>query len=267
MPPDPDRLYADAVRKGWYLATQLRDDARRNRTQYNLDDSLQRHGWQLMQSDERPPDSNDMARRNFYNALRLSTSAPDNVRFMWQHIEMTDPRPSDGAMYQATYALYTFIVNPQAIIALNSIGPESAASESASRIRDDGIIPLKHWSDVVFLQWKQFCERRRHPINGLRYIIQDNISNADTSDIVLEAARRAQKPIRGWGQQTARFRQGSEGFCAILASPNGIGPAYFLAQHQTELGRLQIDVVTAFYTWPYAGLPGNLNLCFYVNPY
>lgn len=45
------------------------------------------------------------------------------------------------------------------------------------------------------------------------------------------------------------FRCGSEQYCAILASPNAVGPARFLTQHQHEMGGLTITAITESFSF------------------
>lgn len=240
------------------------------------------------------PRSEETHKIAMYRGLGISTLREDNTRVKWMHKVVSEPWGPLGPHFEATRGHYSCIYNLKAIIALdsespdymgvdnnthgrdvvwaitalNSMGPD--ASSDGSNMTGEGIIPLEHWSDIVFLQWKQYCEDPPdRGLQSLRYIFQENISNGETRNIVFQAAHRHGTLIRGWNRETASFPFESDGFRAVLATRNGVAPAHSLAQHQRELGRLMIEAVTCFFSYPNPHRPGvkNLSLCFHVNPF
>lgn len=203
-----------------------------------------------------------------YHDLRLSTVPRDNMLITLTHSKEAE---FDDKTYPATQGKYQCVYNPKAIIASVSESPDHKGYDED--ITGDDVIPLKHWSDVVFLRWQLFCRGNAWRMRNLKYIIQTDIDNRKTEDIVFTAINKSGLPLQEWpwrdwrqypNQGTATFHFGSDQFRAILASPNGAGAAHFLFQHKEALGNLVITAVSCFYLQGHAYNPWTLNMVFYI---
>lgn len=200
-----------------------------------------------------------------YQDLRLSLDPGLNTFVKWEH---TDPgwapasRNRPMRQYQPTGGHYQCVFNPAAIIAVASESPKTMGYDND--ILGQDVVPLCHWSDVVFLQWLRYCQERRAHSGSLRVITQNDIDNHTTKAIVRHLQRHGM-PDRAWGDGIATFELGSDGYHALLASPNGVGPAHLLLDHQATLGRMVITAVSCFHHEGTDKRP--VNLCFHVAPW
>ena len=91
-------------------------------------------------------------------------------------------------------------------------------------------------------------------VGKLRYVIQNDVSNPTTLGTVKAALDGKTAPE--WPGKT--FSMGTSQGKAILGSPNGIGTAYMLFNHKTQLGRKTVDSITVY------TIDGDLYMVFHI---
>ena len=108
------------------------------------------------------------------------------------------------------------------------------------------IVPLRQWSDVVFLEWQQLCvaPSSKGDIKGLRYIFRLLISNPDSQALMSKALENVGAKISQWPGQD--FGRSTKAFKALLGSPNGSGVAWLLINHKEQLGKKTVWKITVF---------------------
>ena len=270
MSADNGMSYDLAVQKGFRLAWSFSANTPPSRWQ-NFKD-LDNFGW-AMEYHQQPGDENgaplpqDESKVNMYHDLRLSDHSAYNFKCTMRHM-------FDNGGFSPTRGFYSCVYNPNAILAHASESPDYKGAQHL-HLHGLPIVPLKHWSDVVFLKWAECCAHWRTPLTGLRAIIQCDVNNKTTERIVYTALERTGMELKQWPKREwqTRPRQGAATFpldspeCqAILATPNGVGPVHLLTQHQWQLGKMMISGVTAFARLSFGANPAPLNLVFHVVP-
>jgi hypothetical protein len=112
----------------------------------------------------------------------------------------------------------------------------------------DDYVPLRQWSDVVFLLWQHVAGSNAR---SLQHHIQCPISNDDTRTIMRKAIGEDDSfsdwddlsPLQEGGRT---FRPNSQEYYALLGSPNGFGIAWLLVQHKAQLGVKTVSEITVF---------------------
>jgi hypothetical protein len=180
--------------------------------------------------------------------LSLSTERTANLRHKYVHRRATK---HEGHTYPPTQADYTNIFNVDggAVIADLNVGPDTASQEGFS----GEVVPLKHYSDVVFLAWQHEAGDKA---NGLRYILRHDISNEQTKDVAEQILRQRGVKLQPWPGVKISFPD--KDALALLGTPNGRGPAWLLIQHKKQLGMKRFSHVTMFTTGRH------LSLCFWI---
>ncbi|KAK3702099.1 hypothetical protein LTR37_015074 [Vermiconidia calcicola] len=226
------------------------------------------YGWSLHNDemvDVGPEEDESFSQ--MYNDLQLSLEPKDDVKYEWVHDQESSP-PGPQRRYPPTGGSYENILNPSAILAMVNFGPEySGKNLEPPEVPVTGadLIPLRQWSDVVFLQWQEFCENDLERISMLSTIVRVGIINEATVRIAKEALRRNGKEIEDWDNGELFFINQDEAK-ALLATPNGQGVVWFLAQHQDQLGRQHVWGVRVFGSDPNHYEERSLNLCFHIEP-
>lgn len=232
---------------------------------------LMQHGWEIDFEDPLfgVPRSHEIDKLAMYRDNNIPTSRSDNLRTKIVHSRVSYP---DGRhkKYRPTQAFYECTLNPRAIVAISGESPAYRARRD--QIPRDDIVRLQHWSDVVFLLWQNYCQRRGLPMSGLTHIIQQDVDNPRTRRIIPEVLSSADfDDLRPWRNDAKdpgaiTFPLGCEAFDAILGSPNGVGPAFFLAQHKEALGEKVIAAVSVVCHPDSEGSLGLASFCFHVQP-
>lgn len=262
--------FDQTANKGVRLANKFDEDVPPSK--YGNYGDLHSHGWVCTYNRSYQPNPQDAPFMTMYNDLGLICQHKNNRLITWE--QQRKVRVCER-VYHPTYGVYRCILNPRAIIVLTVESPDFKGYVVG--IADDEVIPLKHWSDVIFLQWRRYCEERRVPVPGLRKFIQTNISDSTTVDILDEAEALSRWPIPVWpnpnwkdyaNQGTITFPFGDLHYNTILGTPSAVGPAYFLLQHRRDLGRLCFESVICFrkVVDPNHLKRTTLNLCFNVEP-
>ncbi|KAI9681676.1 MAG: hypothetical protein M1822_007028 [Bathelium mastoideum] len=104
---------------------------------------------------------------------------------------------------------------------------------------------LQSWSDCAYLMWRYECEERKISVSNIKYFFQEKVTNDTTTkllDNILAKNKKTKYSLGKWPGITIEPESDGD-FKALLGSPNGYGPAYFLTQHQASLGRKKIKAV------------------------
>ena len=116
------------------------------------------------------------------------------------------------------------------------------------------VIPLRQYSDVVFLAWQKAAGDK---IKGLKYIFRHHITNANTLAVILEVLEKRGEQAKPWpGLQISMTERDA---WALLGTPNGVGAAWLLIQHKEQLGMKSISAVTI-----YKCVGAHYCLCFWI---
>lgn len=131
------------------------------------------------------------------------------------------------------------------------------AQEENARFSGGPIVPLKHWSDVVFLEWQNLPPPETP--SPIKYVVKHQIQDLATKDMLFEACRRHGPPYVTGGTTVipsyetrwtvsadGRDESGANAFWAILGTPHGIGVAQLLAQHKKWFGVQKVDSIDIF---------------------
>ncbi|KAK3689917.1 hypothetical protein B0T22DRAFT_514714 [Podospora appendiculata] len=111
------------------------------------------------------------------------------------------------------------------------------------------IVPLRSWSDVVFLTWQQRCSSRGVAVSSLRKIFRVTVSGTDSLNIITQAvAYEGGSMDASWGNKV-RMPAGHPSFYAVLGTVNG------------NFGHLTITAVSYFFH------DDSKNLYFEIAPY
>lgn len=96
----------------------------------------------------------------------------------------------DSGDFPSTNAFFQNHASPAqgAIIAFNNKNPEMMNHDSLDRTLDaDQVVPLKQWSDVFFLGWKEACRASRGGVGNMRrleHVFRDNVINQGTIEVL-----------------------------------------------------------------------------------
>ena len=155
----------------------------------------------------------------------------------------------DGKVYPPTMAVYKnfFCLGPTygAILAPYNYGPDARGSGRRPPVTGSEVIPLKQWSDLVFLAWQNFQQKQAEPearMQNLRYVFRMQIANVDTESIVSRVMGGVAASV--WPGKT--FKMTTDEGKALLGTPHGSGIAWLLAQHKKQLGLKTVDEVTVY---------------------
>jgi hypothetical protein len=168
--------------------------------------------------------------------LGVSTDAFDNIEIGYWHQKESK---HDGHTYPATSGFYQNVFNAKdgVIIADSNFGPdyEKKFGNNAETV------PLKQYSDVVFLAWQKHAGDR---VRNLKYVFRHKIVNSATQGVLTAVLENRKEKLKVWpGTKISMIESDAR---AILGTSNGHGVAYMLAQHKEQLGVKVVDSVTIF---------------------
>jgi hypothetical protein len=214
--------------------------------------NLAQHGWSVRR---RPVDYNfsgvgywTTSMQQLFDAYTLSRDPADNVEVVWAHDQNT---VVDGRIYQPSMGSYTNLFNSKVIIATHNYSPDHNGTKQTPPVAGADVTPLKHWSDVVFLEWQHFCNFNPTRSRSMIGIVQDDISNHETETTVavaLQAKTETGAQINKLGSfdDGIWFDISEPGAVAMLGTPLGQGIVYFLAQHTAKLGHKAIARIKVY---------------------
>lgn len=225
----PVRSIDDAIEKGGDLYFAF--GAKRNRNAplgYRHSGQLGAFGWQLDWVDRKGgrPKTSDLSLMRMYRHESFQTVEERNVRMRWTHSnESNPPLVYPPGSFQATGGFYICVFNPSLIIVQNAESPDTMGFNDD--IVGADVVPLKHWSDVVFLQWQEYCYpynqplARRQPQSNLRGSMQSEISNHLTCSIINDILGETGKELQEYPDFYPRQKYS---VCSLWSShPGGPG--------------------------------------------
>jgi hypothetical protein len=224
-------LYTSYLQKGALLYCKLHASASDvdQSTWLNFD-SLADYGWT---TNVETWASFSAGEKNALEAVGLSTEQSANQMYWCNH---DHDSIHEGVEYPHSDAQYANIFNVDggAIIANMNWGPTYMNEEIEP-------VPLRQYSDVVFLGWQQAAGDR---IKGLKYVFRHQVTNKDSIAVIKEVLERRAEQAKVWpGLQISMTERDA---WAILGSPNGHGVAWLLLQHKDQLGLKSVRAVTVY---------------------
>ncbi|KAI5365814.1 hypothetical protein Slin14017_G034540 [Septoria linicola] len=148
--------------------------------------------------------------------------------------------------YPATYASYDSMFNLRdgVLVAVANCGPEAQIQKPEfSHISKDEVVPLRRWSDVVWLHREKVMRdlRQTRSASPLEHIFRHNIVTSET-DALFRLITGRRTPAE-WPGVSYPIEEPQA--LAALSSPHGSGPAWLLIQHK-EGGSRMIDRINIF---------------------
>lgn len=184
--------------------------------------------------------------------LELGIPRTDVKRIEWKHSKSSAPIGPGGMIYRPTEAVYENIYCKGMIIADHNFGPDNMGGRESPPMAASEIVPLKQWSDVTFIQYQDYCKQHETTtssfeacLKALRGVMRANVVGAKTREIANEALSQSGRLLRGWDHR-ATWTIEEESAQALLATPNGLGVAWLLAQHKAQLGHKVVTEVSVF---------------------
>ena len=238
--------FDDAVTQGeWYLCllyAPLNTVFQSTHTDW---DDLEANGWTLIGNYAYTPYAPINAMVNIFKALDLPTAQSSYRRMSIYQDEEVEIHKR---VYQPTDSHYQnyFNVGPKeaAIVASENYSPAYCGAKRNPSITGKDLVPLKQWSDVVFLKYQHLMEEyaEEGAMKRLKYVFRIHITHDTTRaviDKVLGGDQLAVWPGKYFDMST---REGK----ALLGTPHGFGPSWLLVQHKEQLGRKVVVGVTVF---------------------
>lgn len=159
--------------------------------------------------------------------------------------EHNEERAIDGTTYSPTEASFENWCSPSdgVIVAHSNYGPAYQCSE---RLCSPTPLPhLRHWSDIVFLQYVEIATLSNTTIGNLSHVFRRLIRNPDTRSIIDRILKDESKQPEMWPGVT--FKLDTQPGKAILGTPNGSGVAILLYEHKRQLGHKTVYKVTIYH--------------------
>ncbi|KAF7192821.1 hypothetical protein HII31_05869 [Pseudocercospora fuligena] len=170
----------------------------------------------------------------------------------------------DNPKTDAYYKQY-FEPDSGVIFALQNYGPEQMGMTKIPPVPRFRLPALRHWSDVVFLEWMARTENDLTARTGLQKVVRCEISTPSTIKIIqqiLQDMKHDQnQPITYESRISVRRptgKQSNDAFYALLGTQNGFGVAYLLSQHKLSLGLKFIGSIDIWYAEGYFYLMFNI---------
>jgi hypothetical protein len=169
----------------------------------------------------------------------------------------------DGVFYPPTQAMFCQVVNPVEgiIVAYDNVSPRAVLDHYEAREdivvgntqedievwrKSDVPLPkLQFWSDFAYLQWLSHADDD----SELRYVLRYNFLNDTSQFVVNTLEHHFNIPVLEWPGTT--YRAGTDGFLALLGTPNGSSTGYLLINHKAELGHKTVEKITVFRHGPH----------------
>lgn len=135
----------------------------------------------------------------------------------------TEDTMNDDTLYYATDAKYENFYSSSLIISDSNYGPEVEGPFQNPPVdgKEHPFPKLGRLSDIMFLEFQQRMGDLRKSTKGLKGQLQAGIVNRHTKTIVKKALNDDSEAWPTWPGQ--EFLSDTEGFSALLASPNGRG--------------------------------------------
>ncbi|SMR52824.1 unnamed protein product [Zymoseptoria tritici ST99CH_1E4] len=234
--------YDKAVMKGRALVRAMNahpEDSTQPQSTWTFD-NLPAHGW--TQSNVRPFTISPTIERGMHelmNSRGLSLDDASNTYVEWDHdmavqMERAEYDRSGGLFYQV------FNLEGHTILADKRHSPEAMAPQGR-------LPPLRHWSDVTYLQWARLAHNNDALRRDLRRVASCNIVNKDVQGVIDRVLGRDTIETLEYPGRTFRPTDG-EHFEALLGTSTLSGVGYMLAQHKApdQLGWRTVESISVW---------------------
>jgi hypothetical protein len=233
---DDGRPWDEWVAKGRSLLQMLQCGSGPSTTFESYDD-LEKWGWERMEHEKIDRFKKPLVDAMSY--LEVGSTKDQAWSITEKHTKL---RVVDGEKYAQTQGSYGLTYTAELISADNNWGPRSEGPDQVPQV--DGVyLPfplLEKLSDVAFLVFQQLMKETKQPTDRLKGLLRSEVVNTETLFVTTNALRlQPNAPHPNWPSRD--FGPRSDGFAALLASPNGRGVAWFLAQHKAQLGHKTIS--------------------------
>lgn len=144
-------------------------------------------------------------------------------------------------MQSPTYGNYYNTFNPKdgVILANRNFSPADYMSNPKAQLPD-----LQKWSDVNWFFWEMSCQEEKVGVENLNYVFRVQVVNDNTNFVVSKAL--GSTSVDAWPGK--EFNMDTDQGRAILGTPNGGGVAWFLINHQAQVGTKTVKSVTVLST-------------------
>ena len=107
---------------------------------------------------------------------------------------------------------------------------------------------MNRWSDVIGILWTPYAQKAGSDPKALKYIYRQHIATREVEALIEEAAEKHSptKEVMKWPGTS--FKEGEEGFLALLGTPHGSGVAFLLAQYPDLWPTKKVSSITMFKT-------------------
>ncbi|KAI5368086.1 hypothetical protein Slin15195_G032200 [Septoria linicola] len=182
-----------------------------------------------------------------FQQLQISSQSSHWTQFRQFHDYQARP---PNQRYLATGAKFLNTINYDSgvIIAEDNYGPVFMNTLQPRPKAKDRIVPLRQWSDVIFLQWRETARTQTGGLSSLRrieHVLRDAIANQETIELMRSMIGK-EKLDDGDQWPGFHYRYPDAKLKAAVGSPNGNGIAWLVAQHKAEIGMKLIDQVNIF---------------------
>lgn len=210
---DHNYSYDEAQKIGGYLVnlTQSSDEQSCvQQSQWKYSD-LASNGWNSSTSELNSSGVLDTFQKIISDA-KLSFDDESTEHTIWEHVRATE---HNGTTYPATHARYDALYSRHALFLLDASSPASTLSSGGKAL----LPPLKSLSDILWLQWADWANTKKTPVDDLRFVGVNQLTNPDTARMVTQIFD-GHEPTAYPGKS---FAADSKELYALLASPHGQG--------------------------------------------
>ena len=161
--------------------------------------------------------------------------------------------PKEGRRtYPNTDAAYDnlFNLSDGAILAESNFSPDYENIRQERDIPANQIIPLKRWSDVVWLIWQRLHtdSDTERDVGNLQHVFRFSVTNADARARMRGVLSRQSLSMYGpppkW--PGLRFSIHDDMAKVLMSTSNGAGVTWLLTQHKRQLGVKVVDELRMF---------------------
>ncbi|PIA93494.1 hypothetical protein CB0940_03903 [Cercospora beticola] len=208
---------------------------------------LKAHGWVTRGTTE----VNDLARNGLnpaFQGLGIRTGLDDWIESTITHERETVDKET-GQIYPPTRGTYQSLFNFKdgVIVSLVAFSPDVMALKDGHRVPEKQIVPLKTFSDVVFLNWRGVMSHHQVDYDKspkIQHIFQHNIADQGTIQVLKSVTgKKTAAEVGKWPGMM--FETCSAKGFVLLNTPDMWGPALLLAQHK-QGGPRVIDRMNVF---------------------
>ncbi|CAK1364153.1 hypothetical protein CB0940_03901 [Cercospora beticola] len=236
------------AKEGWAMLCRMRDPPGSTTipaTPYTEYSDLEKYGY----VDEITRDSYYPAEEVEEEQLAALGLSEGPKNWKESHVRQIDSTPQ----YPATGATYQNVLNVKegAIVAVDNDGPDWFNKEHGLGLKPEQIVPLKHWSDIIWLAYDHQAKRARNANAApLEHVIRHQVETPEVQRQLQLITGKAHPDELGAFPGVSYAVDSAQGM-AVLGTIHGKGVAWLLAQHKDSLGWRAIDRVHVYNCHPH----------------